>query len=60
MALYSMVFSLAHVIAPALGMSIAGHFGFFTLWIVMGALCAVTVLGYWWLEDILVSEKVKK
>lgn len=59
MALYSMVFSMAHVIAPALGMSIAGHFGFFTLWIVMGSLCAVTVLGYWWLEDVLVGEKVK-
>lgn len=55
MALYSMVFSLSHVIAPSLGMGIAGHFGFFTLWIVMAGLCAVTVLGYWWLEDRLVK-----
>ena len=50
MALYSMSFSVAHVIAPTLGMQLAGHYGFFTLWMVMAALCGVTVLGYWWLE----------
>lgn len=51
MALYSMSFSLAHVIAPTLGMQLAGHFGFFTLWMTMGGLCGVTVLGYWWLGE---------
>ncbi|MBK7409544.1 MAG: MFS transporter [Saprospirales bacterium] len=56
MALYSMSFSMAHVIAPTLGMQLAGHFGFFTLWMVMGGLCGVTVLGYWWLEGKLGKE----
>lgn len=51
MALYSMIFSLAHVLAPALGMFLAGQFGFFTLWMVMAGLCGITVLGYWWLEE---------
>lgn len=51
MALYSMIFSLAHVIAPALGMLLADQFGFFTLWMVMAGLCGITVLGYWWLEE---------
>jgi predicted MFS family arabinose efflux permease len=55
MALYSMTFSLSHVIAPSLGMQLADHFGFFTLWIVMASLCGVTVLGYWWLEEKLVG-----
>ena len=50
MALYSMSFSMAHVIAPTLGMQLAGQFGFFTLWMVMGGLCGLTVVGYWWLE----------
>ena len=54
MALYSMTFSLSHVIAPSLGMQLADHFGFFTLWIVMASLCGITVLGYWWLEERLV------
>ncbi|MBK6623134.1 MAG: MFS transporter [Saprospirales bacterium] len=51
MSLYSMIFSLAHVLAPALGMFLAGQFGFFTLWMVMAGLCGITVLGYWWLEE---------
>jgi len=60
MALYSMIFSLSHILAPALGMQLAGHFGFFTLWIVMAGLCAITVFGYWWLEDRLAPAPVRQ
>jgi predicted MFS family arabinose efflux permease len=51
MAMYSMTFATAHIIAPGLGMLIAQHWSFFTLWFIMAGLCGLSVLGYWYLEE---------
>ncbi len=45
MALYSMGFSFAFILAPVLGMQIAERFGFPTLWVVLSAISFVTVVG---------------
>ncbi|HMN89674.1 MAG TPA: MFS transporter [Saprospiraceae bacterium] len=50
MAVYSGTWSLAHILAPALGMQIAQHWGFNTLWYVLTGLCIVAFLGYRLLE----------
>lgn len=45
MALYTMAFSVSHIIAPTFGMQIAEIFGFETLWYLALLLCLITSIG---------------
>ncbi len=47
MALYSMAYSFAFIVAPILGMQIASRFGFGTLWIILSIISAFTIWGLW-------------
>ena len=49
MALYTISFSAAHILAPVLGMQIAAQWGFATLWYLLGGICLLGILGYHWL-----------
>jgi predicted MFS family arabinose efflux permease len=46
MGLYTMSYSVSHIIAPTLGMGIASRFGFSTLWWGLGAVSLVAFFGY--------------
>lgn len=50
MALYSIAYSVAFIIAPVVGMYIAENFGFSLLWYLSGVLCVITTLGFFRLE----------
>jgi predicted MFS family arabinose efflux permease len=50
MAVYSSAWSVAHIIAPVLGMQIADAWGFGTLWYVLAGLAVVAFVGYHLLE----------
>lgn len=50
MALYTMAYSVANIIAPLLGTQIIATWGFDTLWYVLSVISAVTWAGFWWLE----------
>jgi MFS family permease len=43
-----MVFSLAFIVAPALGGRVYEHYGQDTLWIICGGLCAIATALFWW------------
>lgn len=45
MAFYSMAFAMAAIVAPPLGLYLAEHHGFVTLWHVMGGIALVATLG---------------
>lgn len=45
MGLYTMVFSVSHILSPLLGMQVADRFGFGALWYLMGGLCLLAVFG---------------
>ncbi|GAB4420976.1 MAG: MFS transporter [Bacteroidia bacterium] len=45
MGVYTMSFSLCHILASVLGAQIAGHFGYTALWLTMGACALVSALG---------------
>ncbi|MDX5347867.1 MAG: MFS transporter, partial [Hymenobacteraceae bacterium] len=49
MGLYTLSYSLAHVLGPYLGTSIIASFGFNTLWWCAGALCLFTAVGFYFL-----------
>ncbi len=46
MALFTMAFSVAHILAPQVGMQIANAWGFPVLWLVLTLLSLLTTLGY--------------
>jgi len=46
MGLYSMTYSLAHILGPYISMKIAEHHGFDTLWYISAALSLITFLGF--------------
>jgi predicted MFS family arabinose efflux permease len=48
--LYTVAWSIAQVIGPYSGSQIAEHFGFVTLWWVIGAIGLACGLGFWWLH----------
>lgn len=50
MALYTMAYSVANVIAPLMGTQVIALWGFNTLWCILGAITAVTWAGFWVLE----------
>ncbi|MDN4166853.1 MFS transporter [Cytophagales bacterium LB-30] len=47
MGVYTLSFSLAHVLAPYLGTHLVANYGFDTLWWASGALSIFTALGMW-------------
>lgn len=56
MALYTMSFSLAHILSSKVGLEIIGHFGYATNWFVMGSLGLVAMLFCFWLHRLLQTE----
>lgn len=56
MALYTMSFSLAHIVSSKLGLEIIGHFGYATNWFIMGTFGLVAMLFSVWLQRILKKE----
>ncbi len=50
MGLFTMAFSLSHILAPAIGMQIAARWGFSTLWWFLGGVCALAVAGLWYMK----------
>ncbi|WP_291099812.1 MULTISPECIES: MDR family MFS transporter [unclassified Flavobacterium] len=57
MALYTMSFSLAHIVSSKLGLEIIGHYGYGTNWFVMGSFGIVAMLFCVWLQRLLRAEK---
>ncbi|HHS95389.1 MAG TPA: MFS transporter, partial [Phaeodactylibacter sp.] len=51
MGLYSMGFSTAFIIAPSLGLHIAEVYGFEMLWLGMGILGMIALLGFVWIRQ---------
>lgn len=47
MALYTMAYSVANIISPLMGTQVIALWGFNTLWYMLGAICAVTWVGFW-------------
>lgn len=45
MAVYSLSYSVAHVLAPMVGLYVAGHFGYHALWILVAALSMLSFAG---------------
>ncbi len=56
MALYSMSFSLAHVLSAKIGLEIVAHFGYTTNWIVMGCIGFVGLYFAWILKKMIEKE----
>jgi predicted MFS family arabinose efflux permease len=56
MALYTMSFSLAHIVSSKLGLEIIGHFGYTTNWFIMGSFGVVAILFCVWLQRLLKEE----
>ncbi len=49
-AMYSMCYSFAQISSPTIGAQLAEHFGFTTLWYVMGGFCMLSTLGFLYLR----------
>lgn len=49
-ALYTVAWSTAQVLGPAIGSQVAGNLGFKILWWGVGAICLTTALGFKWLQ----------
>lgn len=48
MAYYTMSFAVTTILAPLLGLYIAEHYGFQTLWHVIGGIAFVSAIGFYW------------
>jgi predicted MFS family arabinose efflux permease len=53
MALYTMSFSLAHIMSSKMGMEIISHFGYQTNWFIMGAFGIIAVGCCVWMLQLL-------
>jgi predicted MFS family arabinose efflux permease len=51
MALYTMAYSVANIIAPFLGTQIIATWGYSVLWSLVAFLALITLLGFWLLES---------
>lgn len=49
MALYTMAYSVANILAPLFGTQVIAAWGYSTLWYLLAVLAAVTWLGFWFL-----------
>jgi predicted MFS family arabinose efflux permease len=59
MALYTMSFSLAHIVSSKVGLEIIGHFGYSANWFVMGTFGVVAMLFCIWLHRLLKKEIIQ-
>ena len=50
MALYSMAFSVAHILGPNIGMQFSAEFGFEATWYLMAVTCFIACLILFWLQ----------
>ncbi len=50
MAIYSAAYSVGHILAPVVGMQVAGRWGYEALWLVLTGFCVVAYAGFWLLE----------
>lgn len=57
MALYTMSFSLAHIVSSKVGLEIIGIFGYATNWFIMGSFGVVAMLFNLWLQRLVQAEK---
>lgn len=57
MALYTMTFSLAHIVSSKIGLEIIGHFGYQINWIIMGTFGIIAFGCCFWLQKILTLER---
>ena len=57
MALYTMSFSLAHIVSSKVGLEIIGTFGYATNWFLMGSFGVVAILFNLWLQRLVQAEK---
>lgn len=48
--LYSMAFSVAHILAPTVGAQVGQRAGFTVLWYLIAGSCGISALGFWWLS----------
>ena len=46
MSWFTMVYSLAHIVSPSLGMGIAEHYGYSILWVVLFTFSMISTLGF--------------
>jgi len=56
MALYTMSFSLAHIVSSKLGLEIIGYYGYGTNWFLMGSFGILAMLFSVWLQKLLKAE----
>jgi predicted MFS family arabinose efflux permease len=56
MALYTMSFSLAHIVSPKLGLDIIAKYGYNVNFIVIGAFGVVAVILSLWLKNVIYRE----
>lgn len=59
MALYTMSFSLAHIVSSKVGLEIIGIFGYATNWFLMGSFGVVAMLCNLWLQRLVQAEKIQ-
>ncbi|MBA4275239.1 MFS transporter [Flavobacterium sp.] len=57
MALYTMSFSLAHIVSSKVGLEIIGRFGYATNWFLMGSFGVVAMFFNLWLQRLVQTEK---
>jgi len=50
MALYSMSWSIAQIVAPLIGTNIIAHYGFNMLWFVLSGIALVSFIGFRWMQ----------
>jgi predicted MFS family arabinose efflux permease len=58
MALYTMSFSMAHIVSSKMGLEIIAHFGYQLNWFVMGTMGLMAVLCCIWIQKLLKQEVV--
>lgn len=56
MALYTMSFSLAHIVSSKVGLEIIGNFGYATNWFIMGSFGVMAMLFNLWLQRLVQAE----
>ncbi|MCB0697496.1 MAG: MFS transporter [Chitinophagaceae bacterium] len=55
--LFTISWATAQIAGPSIGAQIAQHWGFSTLWWVIGIMCSATIAGYRWIKEKPVPEK---
>ncbi len=56
MALYGNAYSLAHVLSPFIGLRVAEIYGFDALWYLLAFICALSMLGFMFLQKQVAAE----